>query len=83
MKQRFSPTAALLVLLVACGDQEVILSGERLDARGGAIPNETVNRADPLALPAPVVNAEWTHVGGNVRHQQSHVALDRELADRR
>ncbi|MBT8408369.1 MAG: PQQ-binding-like beta-propeller repeat protein [Alphaproteobacteria bacterium] len=72
-------SVALVLMFAACGEQEVILSGERLDARGNAIPTETVNRADPLALPAPVVNAEWTHSGGNVRHQQTHVALDRNL----
>ena len=70
---------ALLFLLAACGDQEVILSGKRLDARGNEISTETVNRALPLPLPAPVVNADWTHPGGNARHQQTHLALGRTL----
>ena len=76
---RRTTLAALLLLLAACGDEEVILSGERLDLRGEEISSETVNRSLPLRLPAPVVNAEWTHVGGNTRHQQSHVALNRTL----
>lgn len=79
MKKPIFSIAALLLFLAACGDEEVILSGERLGPRGEAVPTETVNRADPLALPAAVLNADWSHVGGNVRHQQSHVALNRDL----
>ncbi len=70
---------AFLVLLAGCSEQEVIIAGERFDARGNEIQTEVVNRADPLALPAPVVNADWTHVGGNTRHQQDHLALGRNL----
>ena len=69
-----------MLLLAACAEQEFLLEGERLDIRGNPVPSETVNRAAPLALPAPVVNASWTHVGGNARHQISHPALGRTLA---
>ena len=79
MTTRFGTFAALLLALAACGDQEVLLTGERLDLRGEEIATETVNRATPLPLPRAVVNADWTHVGGNTRHQQSHVALGRDL----
>jgi outer membrane protein assembly factor BamB len=68
-----------LLLLAACAEQEVLLEGERLDLNGNPIPVETANRAAPLALPPARVNAEWTHLGGNVRHQQDHVALRRPL----
>ncbi|CAN0598726.1 unnamed protein product, partial [Ectocarpus sp. 12 AP-2014] len=67
-----------LALLAACGDQEVILTGERLDLGG----NETaavVNRAAPLSLPAPSVNANWTHQNGNTAHFLAHPALSRSL----
>lgn len=70
---------ALLVLLAGCGDQEPILIGERFDVRGNEIQTEVTNRAEPLALPAAIANAEWTHVGGNVRHQQTNLALSRSL----
>lgn len=76
---RRTTSVAFLFLLAACAEQEVMLAGERFDVRGNEIPAETVNRTDPLALPPAVSNAEWTHVGGNTRHQQSHVALDRSL----
>lgn len=76
---RRTTLAALVLFLAACAEEEVLLTGERLDVRGNEIPVETVNRAVPLPLPAPVVNSDWTHVGGNIRHQQSHVALNRTL----
>lgn len=69
-----------MLVLAACAEQEFLLEGERLDIRGNPVPVETVNRAAPLALPAPVVNANWTHVGGNTRHQIPHLALDRTLS---
>gem|GEM_PF-139996 len=42
-------------------------------------PFRLLDRAQPLRLPAAVRNTSWTHPGGNERHQQSHVALDRSL----
>lgn len=69
-----------VLALAACGDQEVLLEGERLDVRGNPIASETVNRALPLALPPAVVNASWTHVGGNTQHQLAHPALGTALA---
>ena len=68
------------LVLAACSDPEVMLEGERLDVRGNPLPVETVDRALPLRLPAPVRNAEWTHAGGNPQHSLGHVALDRDLS---
>ena len=67
------------VALAACGDREVLLEGERLSIAGVETEGEHVNRADPLALPSPVTNGEWTHLNGNVRHQLPHPALGRNL----
>ena len=67
-----------LATLVACGDQEVILTGERLDLRGNE-PSAAVNRAAPLSLPAPSVNANWTHRNGNAAHFLAHPSLNRSL----
>lgn len=75
---RRSLTIALLAL-AACSEPELLLEGERLDVRGNPVPAETVNRAVPLALPSPVRNAEWTHAGGNSRHQISHAAIGTSL----
>ena len=64
--------------LVACGDQELILEGERLDVVGTA-EEVVVNRAEPLNLPPARVNADWTHLGGNTQHHLAHVSLGRTL----
>ena len=70
----------VVLALAACGDQELLLEGERLDVRGNPVPIETVNRAAPLALPSATSNASWTHVGGNTRHQIVHPALGQSLS---
>lgn len=86
---RGASVLALLALVAACGEREVVLPGERFDLRtpldaslpveGAAAPVDTtgirVNSAAPISLPPATANAEWTHRGGNVRHQQPHGAL--------
>lgn len=71
-----------LALLAACSDEEVILEGERLDIRDGmaGAAGEEVNRAVPLALPAPQLNSDWTHRGGGPAHRGGHPALPGALA---
>ena len=78
---------ALAALLAGCAEKEVILPGERFDVRspldasipteGEPVPTDTAieNRSVPISLPSPVVNADWTHRGSNVRHLAPHVAL--------
>lgn len=78
--RKFAISVAVAAFVAGCADEEVILSGERLDLDGSAIEAGTVNRAAPLALPAASVNGDWTHTAGNPAHQLSHVALDRELS---
>jgi outer membrane protein assembly factor BamB len=59
MKTRSFIAAALaLTLLAACGDDQVILPGERFDIRPGGA---TMNQALPIALPAATANADWLH----------------------
>ncbi len=65
--------------LAACGEREELLQGERLDIAG--TPQAVIeNRAAPLNLPRALQNAGWTHVGGNVHHRLTHVALSRNPA---
>ncbi|GAB4389299.1 PQQ-like beta-propeller repeat protein [Albidovulum sp.] len=80
---------ALVGALAACGEGELILQGQRQDVRNAVIggPAEdiaslapTPGAARPIALPAPRGNAEWTHPGGNQRHDPGHVALAASLA---
>lgn len=71
-----------LAFLAACGNQDVILPGERLDIRDGMAGDaaELANRAAPIALPAAVANADWTHRGGGPSHRIGHPALAGTLA---
>ena len=67
-------TLALLALtvLAACGEEDVILPGERFNLRDEPV---LVNRALPVALPAQRANAEWTHRNGDADHKITHPAL--------
>lgn len=72
---------ACAAVLSACGEQDVILPGERLDIRGGEADAATfVNEARPLSLPAAVTNAEWTHRNGGPTHAIRHPDLGASLA---
>ncbi len=75
---------ALALILAGCADNEVILTGTRIDVRdtlggepfvfGDVEPAATeVNRA--FAMPAPVANATWTHTAGGPTHRIDHPAL--------
>jgi outer membrane protein assembly factor BamB len=68
---------AVLVVLAGC-EREVILEGERLDPRAlssvGSAPL-AADRAEPIALPAAVNHAAWTHRGGTPTHAIAHPAL--------
>jgi outer membrane protein assembly factor BamB len=77
-----------LMLLAGC-EKEVILQGERFDARtplaqslaveGEAAPTDTFgqieNQSLPISLPAARANADWTHRSGNAEHLMPHAAL--------
>ena len=71
--------AALLVLAALAGcEKEVRLPGERLDpqdALSGVASQPLRAPAVPLALPAPVMNGEWSQPGGAATHRLGHVAL--------
>lgn len=77
----------LLALLAACGNKEVILSGERFPVRAdldASIPVE--GEPAPTAPAAPEnqsvaislgaqTGGDWTHRAGNARHLMPHAAL--------
>lgn len=88
MTIRLMTGAALLALLAACGDKEVILQGERFPVRAdldASIPTEAdpapkalveaENTSLPIALPGQTSSGEWTHRAGNARHLMPHSAL--------
>lgn len=66
-----------LALLAACGEDEIILPGERLDIRDKPA---FVNQTASVSIPAARTNAAWTHRNGGADHQISHPALGNALA---
>lgn len=87
MGGRLMTGMGLLVLLAACGEREVILSGERFPVRAdleASIPVE--GQPAPTAPAAPEnqsvaislgaqTGGDWTHRAGNARHLMPHAAL--------
>jgi outer membrane protein assembly factor BamB len=80
---------AAVPLISGCQPREVILPGERFDVRapmeaslavqGEPAPVDQTGRqpnlSEPIALPAPQANADWTQRGGNLRHLPPHGLL--------
>jgi outer membrane protein assembly factor BamB len=80
---------ALLGLLGACAERELILPGQRFDVRApleASLPTEAqptptdttnaaVNLSQPISLPGATANASWTHRAGNAQHMSPHGAL--------
>ncbi|WP_341366397.1 PQQ-binding-like beta-propeller repeat protein [Yoonia sp. BS5-3] len=66
-----------LGLLAACGEEDVILPGERFDLRPNAA---EVNQTRNVAIAAAQVNANWTHRNGGADHQIDHPALPATLS---
>lgn len=76
--QRFFGMTLALTVLAACGQDDVILPGERFDLR------ETpafVNQAQPVNIPAAEANQDWTHRNGDADHAISHPALGASLTE--
>lgn len=73
---------AAAALLAGC-NRERPLEGERLDPRALSLAGVIAvpeNRAPPLALPAAVNHAAWTHRGGSATHVIAHPQLAAEPA---
>jgi outer membrane protein assembly factor BamB len=77
MKLRsFIGAALVLSVVAACGEEQIILPGERFDVRDSAA---RVNQTLPVALPQAQVNADWTHRNGSPAHLIAHPALGAAL----
>ena len=73
---------AAMMLVAACGEQEAIIPGERLDileSSSETALDELVNRSEPLALAPASLNADWSHRNGNAAHALVHPSLGRAL----
>ncbi|MEP3347597.1 MAG: PQQ-binding-like beta-propeller repeat protein [Litoreibacter sp.] len=90
---KFSKTsltgAALCALLAlsACGEEELVLDGERFDVRGGlpgsegvaGVDGAVVNQSKEFRAPAQQNHTSWTHRGGSTTHKTTHPALNATL----
>ncbi|ARU01069.1 PQQ-like beta-propeller repeat protein [Yoonia vestfoldensis] len=61
----FIGAALLLSVLAACGEEQIILPGERFDIRDSVA---VVNQSLPLALPQARINADWTQSAARPAH---------------
>ncbi|WP_322892110.1 MULTISPECIES: PQQ-binding-like beta-propeller repeat protein [unclassified Yoonia] len=68
----FIGAALVLSVLAACGDEQIILPGERFDIRAEAV---SVNQSLPIALPQAQANADWTHRTARPAHPALGAAL--------
>lgn len=76
MTIRLSIALTCAALLASCGEQDIILPGERLSIRGDA---DFTNEVRQIALPAQQANAQWTHRYGSASHKITHPALPASL----
>ncbi|WP_128515916.1 PQQ-binding-like beta-propeller repeat protein [Tabrizicola thermarum] len=87
MRGKLVTGVGLLALLAACGNKEVILSGERFPVRADLEASIPVEGQPAPTAPAPAENqsvaislgpqtgGDWTHRAGNARHLMPHAAL--------
>ncbi|SEM79456.1 PQQ-like beta-propeller repeat protein [Palleronia pelagia] len=61
--------------LMACGEQETILTGERLSLRALDGAEQTVDQSRPISLPPMQTLADWGHRAANARHAIPHATL--------
>lgn len=67
--------AASTLVLTACAQREVLLTGERESIRGGEIALDLPSESKAIRLPGVTRNTSWTHRHGTPRYRTSHPAL--------
>lgn len=67
-------STAVITLLSACSEPEVVLQGKRENIRADA-PTKVVNQSRPISLPKQTVNAAWAQTHGLQAHRVAHPAL--------
>lgn len=76
-----------LLALGACGEEELVLDGERFDVRAGlpgsegavGVSGKAVNLTTEFRAPSQKNYASWTHRGGSTSHVVAHPALNTAL----
>jgi outer membrane protein assembly factor BamB len=93
MGMKFSRTSltgmalSALLVLSACGEDELVLDGERYDIRAplpgtegsSGVGGREANLTKEFSAPAQVTYSSWTHRGGNISHKVTHPALNTTL----
>ena len=69
-----------MLLVAACGEDELILEGVREPVRLNTIDEIPVNRVEPVALPPQQLNTDWTHQGGSPTHLIGHPVLRQPMS---
>ncbi len=64
-----------VAMLAACGNDDVILQGQREDLRGGEQLVEFENQTRAISLPGQSRNTSWTHRPGSPGYRTSNAAL--------
>ncbi|WP_298261951.1 PQQ-like beta-propeller repeat protein [uncultured Litoreibacter sp.] len=82
-----SVAVCALLALGACGEEELVLDGERFDVRAGLPGSEGAvgvngaveNLTREFRAPAQKSYSSWTHRGGSTAHKVTHPALNATL----
>lgn len=64
------------LVLTACSPAETILEGERINVRPDKPASLVSDATAEISLPAPVTNANWSHLNGASSHFAGHVAAE-------
>lgn len=67
--------ALAILLLGACGEKELILSGERFDIREPTERVSATSEATPIRLSSQTNHSEWTHRAGTATHSIQNPSL--------
>ena len=65
-----------MAVLAACGEEDVILPGDRFDLRAQPA---FENQSRPVSIPAAQANNQWSHRNGTPSHAINHPALGTAL----
>ncbi|WP_107846185.1 PQQ-like beta-propeller repeat protein [Litoreibacter ponti] len=84
---RATAALAAVLALAACGEDELVLEGERFDIRAplpgseeAAVLEAEADLARGFTAPAQTNVTSWTHRGGSVTHYTQHPALGASLS---
>lgn len=71
------PSLPKMAQLNPFSEKDPPLPGKRIPIlpQKEAVPGELADAADPISLPAPIANEDWTQPGGDARNSPGHLSL--------